>query len=69
MTSESTSVDSLLRSVDEFFMAQGPVHKTLRQLARRMPEEGIDYALVGGMALALHGYRRETVGVDILLSR
>ena len=69
MASEHTSVDALLRRVDEFFMAEGPVHKTLRTLARRLSEEGIDYALAGGMALVLHGYRRETEDVDVLLSR
>ncbi|MBI4468446.1 MAG: nucleotidyl transferase AbiEii/AbiGii toxin family protein [Acidobacteria bacterium] len=49
-------------------MGSGPVHKTLRTLGRRLDEAGIDYALVGGMALVLHGYRRETVDVDILLT-
>ncbi len=50
-------------------MAEGPVHKTMRTLARRLSEEGIDYAVAGGMALVLHGYRRETVDVDVLLSK
>lgn len=68
-TVQHTSVDALLRGVDEFFMAEGPVHKTMRTLARRLSEEGIDYALVGGMALVLYGYRRETVDVDVLLSK
>ncbi len=69
MSVERISVDSLLQGVDEFFMAQGPVHKTMRSLARRLSEEGIDYALAGGMALVLHGYRRETIDVDFLLTR
>lgn len=50
-------------------MAIGPVHKTMRTLARRLSEESIDYAVAGGMALVLHGYRRETVDVDVLLSK
>lgn len=41
----------------------------MRTLARRLSQEGIDYALAGGMALVLHGYRRETVDVDVLLSK
>lgn len=69
MAVEQHSVDSLLRRVDEFFMAEGPVHKTMRALAQRLSREGIDYALAGGMALVLHGYRRETVDVDVLLSK
>jgi hypothetical protein len=63
------SVDALLKSVDEFFMGEGPVHRTMRTLARRFPEAGVDYAIVGAMALVMHGYRRETVDVDVLLSR
>jgi len=69
MAVEQDSADSLLRRVDEFFMATSQVHKTMRALARRLPEEGIDYAIAGGMALVLHGYRRETVDVDLLLSK
>src|SRR6185295_17220756 len=69
MAVEQDSVDSLLRRVDEFFMATSQVHKTMRALARRLPEEGIDYAIAGGMALVQHGYRRETVDVDLLLSK
>ena len=69
MAVERDSVDALLKRVDEFFMAEGPVHKTMRALARRLSQEGIDYALAGGMALVLHGYRRETVDVDVLLSK
>lgn len=49
-------------------MGTGPIHKTMRSLARRLSEEGIDYAVAGGMALLLHGYRRETVDVDFLLT-
>jgi len=67
MPVEPTSVDALLRGVDEFFMAQGPVHKTMRTLATRLADEGIDYALIGGMALVLYGYRRETIDVDVML--
>lgn len=49
-------------------MGEGPVHKTHRSLARRLAEEGIDYAVTGGMAMLLHGYERLTVDVDLLLS-
>jgi hypothetical protein len=68
MAVEHASVDALLRKVDQFFMNEGPVHKTMRSLARRLTEEGIDYALAGGMALVLHGYRRETIDVDFVLT-
>ena len=67
MVSVQMSVDALLNSVDAFFTGEGPVHKTMKTLARRFPEAGIDYAIVGAMALVMHGYRRETVDVDVLM--
>lgn len=65
----ATQVDALLERVDQFFMAQGPVHKTMRNLARRLEDQSIDYAVIGGMALVLHGYERLTVDVDLLMTR
>ena len=65
------ATDSLWASFLEgsrFFMNEGPVHQTLRTLAKRLEEEGIDYAVVGGMALVAHGYRRFTEDIDLLLT-
>ena len=50
----------ILRQIDEFFMKTGPVQQTLHNLAQRLSEEDIDYAVIGGMALALHGLVRPT---------
>ncbi|MGB9178842.1 MAG: nucleotidyltransferase family protein [Pyrinomonadaceae bacterium] len=58
-----------LRQVDEFLMNTSPVQQTLRNLVRRLSEEQIDYAVIGGMALALHGFVRPTQDVDLLLTR
>ena len=52
----------------EFFMGTDPVHQTLRDVARRLDEAGIPYAVCGGMALVAHGYQRTTVDVDVLLT-
>ncbi|HEY6330899.1 MAG TPA: hypothetical protein VI756_16325 [Blastocatellia bacterium] len=68
MAIERTSAEALFRRADEFFMGEGPVYKTLRSLARRLSDEGIPYAVAGGMALVFHGYKRETVDVDFLLT-
>ncbi len=69
MEIERLSIDSLLSKADEFFMGNGPIQKTMRAFARRLSEAGIDYALAGGMAMMLHGYRRETIDVDFLLTQ
>lgn len=45
------------------------MHRTLRRLASCLDEEGIPYAILGGMALNIHGFIRETVDVDVLLTR
>lgn len=50
-------------------MQEGAIYVTLRQLALRLREEGIEYALIGGMALVAHGVRRFTEDVDVLLTR
>jgi hypothetical protein len=60
--------DEILRESEAFFMKEGKVHHTLKRLARALEEESIPYAIVGGMALNLFGFTRETVDVDILLT-
>lgn len=64
----SRPVDEILRESEAFFMKEGKVHHTLKRLARALEVESIPYAIVGGMALSLLGYTRETVDVDILLT-
>jgi hypothetical protein len=54
---------------DRHFQRDDLVFKTLRKIARRLESIGVPYAVVGGMALEAHGFRRLTVDVDILVSR
>ena len=56
-----------LEEADAFFMGTGKVPQTMRTLAADLDREHIDYAIVRGMALTAHGYRRETVDVDVLV--
>jgi hypothetical protein len=58
----------ILRKVDVFFMKTGPVQNTLQNVARRLSQQGIDYAVIEGMALALHGFVRPTEDVDLLMT-
>ena len=50
------------------FEENSAVHKTLHRITRRLNELGIRYAVVGGMALYRHGYRRFTDDVDLLVT-
>jgi hypothetical protein len=61
-------VDQILQESEAFFMHEGKIYVTLKRLAQDLTAEDIDYAIIGGMALNLWGYTRETVDVDILLS-
>ena len=60
--------DEILRESEAFFMKEGKIHQTLKRLAEVLSEEAIPYAIIGGMALNLLGYTRETMDVDILLT-
>ena len=51
-----------------FFQNEGEVQKSLRRITARLNALSIDYAVVGGMALFLHGFRRFTEDVDILVT-
>lgn len=51
------------------FEEKGAVQESLRRIARRLHELGIPYAVAGGMAHFMHGYRRFTEYVDVLVTR
>src|SRR5688572_22880444 len=58
-----------LREGSMHFEEKNAVHTTLRQITRRLSDLGIPYAVVGGMAMFAHGFRRFTEDVDILVTR
>jgi hypothetical protein len=62
------NLDWALREGSMHFDQNNAVHKTLRKITRRLDELGIPYALVGGMALFFHGFRRFTEDVDLLVT-
>lgn len=51
------------------FENQSAVHTAMRRICQRLDELGIPYAVVGGMALFAHGFRRFTEDVDIIVTR
>jgi len=57
-----------LNLAEGFFMEQGVVYESMRRLAQRLDQEGIAYAVIGGMAIAAHGYARLTLDVDVLMT-
>ena len=57
-----------LEEAGRFFMRNDPVNHALRNIATRLADHGIAYAVAGGMALVAHGYDRTTVDVDVLVT-
>jgi hypothetical protein len=58
-----------LHHAGEFFMGTDPVHETLRGIAKKLEDLGITYSVVGALAMSAHGYVRNTVDVDLLVTR
>jgi hypothetical protein len=61
--------DLALREGTMHFEGSNAVHQTLRRVAERLEELGIDYAIAGGMCLFRHGFRRFTQDVDVIVTR
>ena len=52
-----------------FFMGQGTLNETLRRIVKDLENRGIEYSVIGAVALNQHGYRRFTEDIDLLLTR
>src|SRR5437870_3206425 len=57
-----------LREIGMFFQSRDLLHHAMRRLIRRLEKAGVPYALMGAMAVNMHGARRTTDDVDILLT-
>jgi hypothetical protein len=58
-----------LKEIDMFFQGNDPVHQTARRAVQRLRRARIRYAIVGGLAVNAHSYKRTTADVDFLLNR
>jgi hypothetical protein len=57
-----------MREISMFFQGTDPVHQTMRRVVQKLRDAQISYAVVGGMAVNAHNYRRTTDDVDFLLT-
>jgi len=62
------SFQMVLREGGELFDGGGRLEQTHRKFAKRLDELGVKHALVGGYALIVHGVRRFTEDVDLLVT-
>ena len=65
ISSPSAAFDEGLR----FFAGKGMLNNALTRIVRRLNELGIDYAVIGAVALNQYGYRRFTEDIDLLLTK
>jgi hypothetical protein len=52
-----------------FFRGQGMLNNALVRIVADLERAGIEYAVIGAIALNQHGYKRFTEDIDILLTR
>lgn len=51
-----------------YFMGEGSLNNTLAQITGDLKEHGIDYMVIGAVALMAHGYPRFTEDIDLVLT-
>ena len=52
-----------------YFDRRSAVHETLRRLSKNLDDISVDYAIAGAMAMFLHGFRRFTEDVGVIVTR
>jgi hypothetical protein len=62
-------MDLALARVGAFFMGDSPVQKAAAEIARRLAEARVDYAIAGALGVATYGFVRATEDVDLLITR
>ncbi len=68
---ESLQTSSIVETYQEglrLFMGQGELDQTLARLVRNLEQHGIDYMVVGAIALIAHGYKRFTEDIDLVMT-
>jgi len=68
---DSSSSHSIVETYQEglrLFMGQGELNQTLARLVRNLEQHGIDYMVVGAIALIAHGYKRFTEDIDLVMT-
>lgn len=68
-TIESRSVQATYAEGLRYFMGEGTVNNTLAQLSADLKENGIDYVVIGAVALMAYGYPRFTEDIDLILTQ
>ncbi|HEX9918168.1 MAG TPA: nucleotidyl transferase AbiEii/AbiGii toxin family protein [Pyrinomonadaceae bacterium] len=65
---DARSVHDVYAEGLRYFMGQGNLHGALAQLASDLRRQGIDYMVIGAVALLTYGYPRFTEDIDLVLT-
>ena len=71
LTSSSAPEQSITEIHEEglrLFMGEGRLNRTVERLAKDLESHGIDYMIIGAIALIAHGYPRFTEDVDLVMT-
>lgn len=52
-----------------FFMGEGVLNQTIQRVKQDLEHAGIDYNVIGALALNQYGYRRFTEDIDLLMTK
>jgi len=69
MNSESGTFIDVFEEGLRYVMGESELSKTIEQLGSDLNRHGIEYMVIGAVALTAHGYPRFTTDVDIVLTR
>jgi hypothetical protein len=65
---EERSIPEIYAEGLRYFMGEGTLNKTLERLSKDLDERGIDYMVIGAIALLAHGYPRFTEDIDLVMT-
>jgi hypothetical protein len=68
INNEERCVSEMYQEGIRYFMGEGRLNSTLKQLAADLEVHSIDYVVIGGMALFAHKYPRFTQDIDVVVS-
>ena len=68
LNAESPSFIDIFEEGLRYFMSEGELNRTVAQLASDLDRHGIEYMVIGAVALTAHGYFRFTADVALVLT-
>lgn len=68
VTTKDAEIQARIEQLGRFFMGTSDVHLAMARVVKTLEELGISYAICGAMAVNVHGLKRATEDVDVLLT-